>query len=395
MKKIYSLFAVALFASATASALTPDNAGVYRLATAQDLEEFAALVNGGNNGASAVLVADINMEGVTHTPIGTPENPYKGTFDGRFFTIDNLVMNNEEASNLALFGYATSGAKFNNLILGKNCSITGKVDCAGFVSESVASVPGRIEFERCGFEGKVRTVGTTGYACAIIGTQADDIVYKYTGCYNTGTIQIDVDKATVGALSSKAPKATLRGCFTTTTIQRYKDSKYTNPAKVGYVIICGTTEADEDWTNNFFFGSKGDCYYPTLLGAADTSASVENPKPAEKNFGVYKVTDSVYMPTGKLCYYMNEGLEKTIWGQNLGLDDKPSFLPGKKLVVKNGEAFENSADVLPGLPDLPTAVEDIAADSKATGIYTIQGVKVNQANVPGIYIINGKKVVVK
>jgi hypothetical protein len=48
---------------------------------------------------------------------------------------------------------------------------------------------------------------------------------------------------------------------------------------------------------------------------------------------------------------------------------------------------------------VPLAIEDVTsevADSERNdGIYTIQGVKVANASHPGVYIINGKKVVVK
>lgn len=151
---------------------------------------------------------------------------------------------------------------------------------------------------------------------------------------------------------------------------------------------------------NIFYPASTYAFYPNLdntKGVAISNSTPANPKYGTakvEGFGVFKVKDAD-ITSGYTAFYLNDGLENPIWGQNLGSDATPTFKPGTKLVVKNGTAFENSADVLPGLPDLPTAVEDIAADSKATGIYTIQGVKVNQANVPGIYIINGKKVVVK
>ena len=57
----------------------------YEIATAEELFEFAAAVNGGNTAACAVLTADITLPIDTNwTPIGK-ENAcmYEGTFDGR------------------------------------------------------------------------------------------------------------------------------------------------------------------------------------------------------------------------------------------------------------------------------------------------------------------------
>lgn len=67
-----------------------------KINSAQELEQFAALVNSGQNTLDAVIVAPIDLEGVEHTPIGTPDCPYEGSFDGGFQPINQL--------NAMLFG---------------------------------------------------------------------------------------------------------------------------------------------------------------------------------------------------------------------------------------------------------------------------------------------------
>ena len=65
--------------------------GVYQIGTAQDLVDFAALVNGGTTGANAVLTDDIDMTGIEwNNPIGTASPYYSGHFDGQGYTISNL-----------------------------------------------------------------------------------------------------------------------------------------------------------------------------------------------------------------------------------------------------------------------------------------------------------------
>ena len=88
------------------------NDGVYQIGTADDLEEFAALVNGGEVYANAVLTADIDR-GIDGTMIGTNEKMYQGTFDGKGHTIK--VNMYPEAENAALFQYTGFGAVIQNL----------------------------------------------------------------------------------------------------------------------------------------------------------------------------------------------------------------------------------------------------------------------------------------
>lgn len=408
MNKIYSFAACALFAVAPAFALTPDNEGNYRIATPQDLEDFAALVNGGNNSANGILVANIDMTEVKdHMPIGTADFPYKGTFDGRFFTIDNLVMDMPNAENIALFGYATGGAKFQNTILGENCKIGGANKCAGFVSESVGSTPGMIEFYRCGNYGLVIAKDkTTGYSTAFIGPQAEGITYKFTGCFNNGLIRTTAANTAekIGALSCYAPKAICISNYTKDVKTacsidgdaNYWGSKGSNPKNVAQILINGTTDQVSAWTPNIFYPASSYAFYPAF-GTGISNSTPENPNYGETltdAFGVFKVKEAD-VPTGYIAYYLNKFIEKPIWGQDLGTNASPTFLPGTKLVTLTDGVFANSEETLPGLADLPTAVEGISADVRTSGIYTIQGVKVNNANTPGLYIINGKKVLVK
>ena len=62
----------------------------YKISTPEQLMEFAALVNGGNNGANAVLTADIDMSGQSWTGIASNQD-YTGVFDGQGHTISNLT----------------------------------------------------------------------------------------------------------------------------------------------------------------------------------------------------------------------------------------------------------------------------------------------------------------
>ncbi|MBP3633185.1 MAG: Ig-like domain-containing protein, partial [Oscillospiraceae bacterium] len=88
-----------------------------QIATAQELMDFAARVNGGENTLSAVLTADIDLAGFDWTPMGTAQKPYRGTFVGGGFTIRNMTIDHDSTSAdsyVGLFG-AADGAVIKKL----------------------------------------------------------------------------------------------------------------------------------------------------------------------------------------------------------------------------------------------------------------------------------------
>ena len=91
--------------------------GVYQIANAYNLASFAAVVNGGENDADAVVTADIDLADVitsdAWTSIGTNDVPYKGTFDGQGYTIKNITYTAKGQYN-GLFGKLSTGATVKN-----------------------------------------------------------------------------------------------------------------------------------------------------------------------------------------------------------------------------------------------------------------------------------------
>lgn len=75
--------------------------GVYQIATAENLAWFAYAVNSGNVSIKGVLTADIFLNAVGSlsrewTPIGTPEHPFKGSFDGNGHTVSGVYINSSD-----------------------------------------------------------------------------------------------------------------------------------------------------------------------------------------------------------------------------------------------------------------------------------------------------------
>jgi len=117
--------------------------------TAEELMTLASRFNAGKSIAmykdcsgEITLRDDIDLTGKTWTPIGNVETTreFGEVFNGRFKTIDNLVVNGTFASQYAqsLFGVLAATAVIKNLTLGENSSITyartsGMVRCAAIV----------------------------------------------------------------------------------------------------------------------------------------------------------------------------------------------------------------------------------------------------------------------
>lgn len=95
------VLATALLTSASAFAQT-------KISTEEQLRAIANNLNG-----SYVLTQDITLSD-EWTPIGTSDNPFKGTLNGQGHTIKGLTMGNGANDNQAFFGF-TNGATVENI----------------------------------------------------------------------------------------------------------------------------------------------------------------------------------------------------------------------------------------------------------------------------------------
>lgn len=123
-KRVFSIIlSLILLITAVAPVLTVANAavwsgsrsvpsisgGVYQIATGENLAWFANAVNSGNNTIKGELTANIQLNySGSHTnvwtPIGTEAFPFKGSFDGKGYTISGLYVNSDVYCS-GLFGY--------------------------------------------------------------------------------------------------------------------------------------------------------------------------------------------------------------------------------------------------------------------------------------------------
>ena len=110
----------------------------YQIATADDLLEFAKLVNGGETTADAVLTDDIDLNNQPWYPIGRDSRPYSGTFDGDGHTISGLYIDSSDTDYQGLFGFVDSEGTVQNL------SVSGSVS-GSYVGGVVGLNSGSVE----------------------------------------------------------------------------------------------------------------------------------------------------------------------------------------------------------------------------------------------------------
>lgn len=242
-------------------ALQPDASGVYQLNSAEDLAQFAYLVNDGNTSINASLNTGINLDGRAFTPIGAYGyklsttvygNTYKGTFNGNGHTICNGSINGAgNIYNMGLFGFVEDGSISNlqvvnitvnntktdneassgvvigslyhgsatNITVGENCAVTGIHRVGGVVG----SVRDSGTLTNC--DSQATVTGTGMYCGGIVGA-AHDLDYSLfqglTGapasisyCDNSGTVNGNTE---VGGIVGYTDQSTIEHCTNSGTI---------------------------------------------------------------------------------------------------------------------------------------------------------------------------------
>ena len=240
------------FAGGTGTADDP-----YQIATAEELWDFAELVNGGKTTANAVLTADINLNpGFTFkedgsysgpagvdpqewTPIGTSiNNPYEGTFNGAGHTISGLYINRSD-NDQGLFGYLSTDG--DNIGTVQNLTVSGSVKGDDYVGGIVGyNFSGTVT--NCAFSGSVSGNSYVGGVVGVVGDSSgsvkncyntgavssldsgsgnsvggvvgyNDIGGSVTNCYNTGSVNGSIEAG--GVVGSNSLSATVTNCYNT------------------------------------------------------------------------------------------------------------------------------------------------------------------------------------
>ena len=271
--------------------------GAYQIANADQLVEFATIVNNGENDANGVLTADIDMTGVAWTPIGNDASHFKGVFDGQYHTIDHLKYESAE-ERIGIFGVVDGGCVIKNFIAGPDNEIRGVHKVGGIVGCSDGS--GWVTLENVGHEGYV--FGTGNNVCAIIGVVMNGgPATRITNCYNTGNVCGGGESAIIAGWFGGHGSVEVRGFWNT-----------------------GVMESGQDGGNSLWRNNSGITAERIFHLQGDQGATV---------------IEDGDLTSGKLAFELNDNQDAGFWRQNLSepKDLHPVFLPDHLLVYANGE----------------------------------------------------------
>ena len=226
----------------------------YKIATADDLLEFAKLVNNkGETTANAILTADIDLNNRPWYPIGSESRPYSGTFNGDGHTISGLNINNSTADDQGLFGYVSGTVQ--------NLTVDGTVSGSGNYVGGVVGYNSSGTVTNCAFSG---SVSGNNYVGGVVGLNRGSVI----NCTNTGSVKgsgIYVG----GVVGWNSSDANVTNCYNTGAVSG-PDSGSGN--SVGGVVGCNSGIV----TNCYNTGSVTSSGSPVGGVVGDNGGSVEN-----------------------------------------------------------------------------------------------------------------------
>lgn len=369
------------------------------------------------------------------TPIGTDKKPFLGTFDGKGHTIEGLYIN-ASSSFQGLFGCC--GIKENDIIYPGTIKNVGVIDSYIKGAYYIGGVCGTIDYgtiENCYNTGIVSATENYTYVGGICGFVYDESC-TISNCYNTGDVSATGNYASVGGVCG-ASWGTIENCYNTGDVSatgNYADVggvcgnnasggiiqyKRANLAVGNYGTICmpyavaagkivgaefysiaGKEEKDGTVTSVYLEKVKGDLVagQPYIFKATAetltctiTSTSGEAEKAGKHNglIGCFEETevpegDNIYVLKNNKLYKRGTQDWKIAAGRayiDLSPITAPSSAPTKG-VIKIGVSGDGT-----------TGIGAVTAEHDNV-YYNLQGQRV-AAPSRGIYIVNGKKVIIK
>lgn len=139
---------------------------------------------------AVILLQDIDLSALTQTCfVGSAENPFKGTFDGKGRTL-TVNLNDGDAKELGLFHTLAAEAAVKNLTLAGSMTVSRPdPGVAGTLAVYNAGAPltGVVNAAAITYAG-AKTSATAGYLGGLIGQ--DKAGSTYTDCHNTGAFLV-------------------------------------------------------------------------------------------------------------------------------------------------------------------------------------------------------------
>ncbi len=319
---------------------TIDEDGTYHVANTAQYAAFVDMVNGGTNDVNLILDGDVYMN------TGMVITTFYGDIDGQDHTINVDIV--PSANNGAIIG-SLYGSRIQNLI------IRGTINTSYKFAAGVAAHT----YDECTFE-RIQS-----YVDIVGNVDGDGTHGGIVAVNETGTTFIN-NSVFAGSMSGMANS---NGGFV---------GWSASASQVTGCLIVANITAPESGSN--IIGRNNttalNCFYVTPYGSA----------PA---VGATQVTEEQLL-SGEVTYGLNGGYcgRDAAWRQDLGNDVMPTLDPTHLVVYKAEDGtYTNEA---------PVGIESVTDTKKPTDgrIYNINGIRVEKTS-KGLYIIDGKKVMVK
>ena len=379
--------------------LPPSENGVYQLSTPEELQAFSYIVNG-----IAGYKHDIDMSGMpSWSPIGKNSSAFTGTFDGQGHSIKNLVVKTNKSYS-GLFGN-TSGATIKNFSVGGTISVAeGSMEhgAVGYASNTtISDVHSSLNITTAKANNDTRHIGgiagTMAAAsnisrCSYAGTLTDAGTNTVGGIvgYADGSNNIISHALNSGKIQSKGAETNTGGIL-----------GYVNYAgfKINHCLNVGSVSGAEAYSGQIMGRQvKAMTILPSDLYYLDGNKLSDFGTETESTSAVGATAVSAeQLASGEICYNLNGDQEEIIWFQTLESDAYPVLLGDHLQVWKYDDLYSN--DSPDGIFEIQNSKFKIQNEDE---VYDLSGRKIDSSLFTlhsslrkGIYIINGKKYMIK
>ena len=277
----------------------------YDIASAEDLKNFAYMVNSGNIYISATLQADIDFTAYENEMIGM-ETHYKGTFDGNHHSITININTSEQYA--ALFRYLDGTVK--------DLTVKGTIRTSNKFAAGIAGGTEGARIERCTADVQIiSTVNGDGTHGGIVGVSNDNTYIE--DCLISGSMSGSNTDCCGGVVGWASSSTTIKNCLISSNITVSKNGSDIIARNAGNVAS----------VNNFTYDT---------WGAANGCGNL-----------TYFTLDQICM--GDACFRMNTNRKEPLWFQRLGVDDMPSMDSSRGEVYSVSRVHCDGSPYSPGL----------------------------------------------
>lgn len=427
----------------------------YIIRTVEEMEKLAfCVINGDDmNGIYFRLGNNLDYTGKTMKPIGNYDRPFRGTFDGRYYTVNNI--NYTCSNNESLFAHLGTNGTVRNLIIDnstidcnrkyhiggivarcnggtiENCKVTKNVNIINS-GMSIGGIVGLFDSGTIEYCTNEATVSGSQQIGGIVGSMEDAGNKAINECINYGNIT--GSSHSCGGIAGSAHNVTIFGCINEGNVAGYRyvggiagystSSTISDNLNLGGVtangnaggILCQSGEYPNTLRNNYY---AGNCTTGGINGSDVMGQAMKGWIVSADEENLFAQLWPIDEETGAFVGIAYDGNYYAGAGETTKLlIDRLDGAPEGTISVSAGtltpldEEYYGRTDMF-YLLTMPAEGQDvnIFIDTSATAIstidqderqtmdgkwYTIDGQHLQGKPVKkGIYICNGKKVVVK